>query len=128
MLTEYNITDLDSDDKNEREKILSKLKYSVIVEGDWTEFDNLDKWIKYNLDIETITDLFYGKTDYDYGFREIFFDREDYSTMIINVIPNIYTIYPHSTIPNQMCKSDGYQKNIKYEASFKDAIIFDADV
>jgi len=127
MLIEYNITDLDSDDKKEREKTLSKLKYSVIVEGEWTEFDNLDKWVKNNLNIDTITDLFYGKTDYDYGFREIFFEREECATKLTNVIPNIYTIYPKSNIPNDICKSDGYQKSVNYDPVFKDAIVFHAE-
>ena len=49
MLIEYE-NDLDSY-KYEREVLFSKYKYSIILEGEFTELENLESWIKENIDI-----------------------------------------------------------------------------
>jgi len=110
MEKEYGSLSLDPDDLNERQRNFSKLKYSVIVEGNFLEYDNAEKWIKNNLKIETIDFVFYGKTGYDYGFIEYFFEKENDSIRLKNEIPNIYTKYPNGS----HSKSDGYDKHILF--------------
>jgi hypothetical protein len=110
MLKEYEAIPLDQDDMDERKKMLSVFKYSAIVEGNFLEYDNAEKWVKDNLNIKTINSVFYGKTGYDYGFMEYFFDNEENSIRFKNEIPNIYTKYPNGSF----IKSDGYNKDIPY--------------
>jgi hypothetical protein len=110
MLKEYGTMPIDTDDLNEREEKMSKLKHSVIVEGNFLEFDNAEKWIRDNLKIKTIISIFYGKIGYDHGFMEYFFDNETECSGFKNEIPNIYTKYPNGTCS----KSDGYDKNIAF--------------
>lgn len=127
MLLEYGVIDLPSDNKEERDEILSKYQYSVIVEGEHTEFDNLNKWIRLNIGENSVKFLYFGKTGYDFGFAEYFFYKEEYVKKITRAIPNIYTIYPNSSRPNHTCKSEGYSVSIDYESTNKDAIVYPAD-
>ena len=110
MVKEYGSLPLDPDDLNERHEKLSRLKYSVIVEGDFLEYDNAEKWIKDNLKMETIDFVFYGKIGYDYGFIEYFFEKENDSIRLKKEIPHIYTKYPNGS----HTKSDGYEKDIPF--------------
>jgi hypothetical protein len=70
MLQEYDISALDPNDETNRQGMLSKYRYSVILEGNFMELDNLDKWIRTSLNKDVAIWLFYGKTDYNYGFAE----------------------------------------------------------
>jgi hypothetical protein len=122
MLLEYGISELDPDYNIERMEMLSMYKYTVILEGEFMELDNLEKWIKINLGKNTVISLFYGKTGYNYGFSEYFFDDQQQAWEATKAIPNIYTLYPASYKPNHICKSDGYGKEVEYNAEDKDAI------
>lgn len=74
MQTQYGGNrDLEPEDLEERTQLLNKYKYSVIVEGSYLELDILHNWIKQELPDESVLTIFYGKTDYDYGFEEFFF-------------------------------------------------------
>lgn len=122
MLLEYGISELDPDDNIERREMLSRHKYTVILEGGFMEFDNLEKWIKMYLDKNAVVSLFYGKTGYDYGFAEYFFDDQKQALAATKAIPNIYTLYPGSYKPNHIFKSDGYNTFVEYNADDKDAM------
>ncbi|SEW51578.1 hypothetical protein [Chitinophaga arvensicola] len=122
MLLEYNISELEPDDNTERKEMLSKYDNSVILEGGFMEFENLDKWIRITLGKNNIMYIFYGKTGYDYGFAEYFFDDAREAQEVTRAIPNIYTLYPKSYKPNHICKSDGYDEEVAYDPENKDAI------
>lgn len=122
MLLEYGISDLDPDDNIARKEMLSQYKYTVILEGEFMEFDNLEKWIKINFNKDSVISLFYGKTGYNYGFAEYFFEDQNQALSATKAIPNIYTFYPSSHKPNHICRSDGYGKEVEYSAEDKDAI------
>ena len=95
MLEEYHIEDLDSDDKEERTKMLSLYKHSVIFEGDFLEIDNIQKWILQHLEINSAPYLFYGKLGYDYGFFEFFFPSQTLANKFAEATPTIFTTYPN---------------------------------
>ncbi|TAE11875.1 MAG: hypothetical protein EAZ95_13065 [Bacteroidetes bacterium] len=94
MLKEYEIEDLELADKQDRTEMLSNYTYSVIFEGDFLEYDNLEEWIKTNLDAPLVY-LFYGKLDYDYGFFELFFTEEKNAKKVAELIPILFTTYPN---------------------------------
>lgn len=119
--------DLEPDDLEERNKLLAKCKYSVIVEGEHTEFDNLHKWIKQNLGLDSVENIYYGKTGYDYGFAEFFLEDKIHEESLREAIPNIYTTYAFSYPSGGICKSDGSGVNIDYTPADKNAIIYPAD-
>lgn len=108
MIREYEVRPIDKDDFEERERLLSTYKYSVIFEGDFMEFDNVEKWLKDELSIEANNYIFYGKLDYDYGFFEFFFSSEILANKLTNILPDIFTKYPNGST----MKSDGLDNNI----------------
>ena len=124
MLSEYNIPELESDDKMSRAERLSQHKYSIIVEGDFLEFDNLELWIKTNLRLDSIDWLFYGKIGYDFGFAEYFFEKENQALEVARVVPNVYTTFGYWLRPNRICKSDGFDTWVDLDPANKDAIVF----
>jgi len=91
MLQEYGIEDLEADDKEDRKKMLTRYNYSVIFEGDFLEFDNVEAWVKKNIVSDPLNFLFYGKLGYNYGFFEIFLTDPKYVEELSNAIPNIMT-------------------------------------
>jgi hypothetical protein len=119
--------DLEVDDLKERNRLLTKYRYSVIVEGGHLEFDNLYKWINQNIGTDTIEDIYYGKTDYDYGFAEFFISDKIHEQNLKLAVQNIYTIYPDSNPPGKISKSDGREKDIEYSSADKEAIIYPVD-
>lgn len=123
MLLEYSIDQLETDDINDRKERLITHRYSVIIEGGFMEFDSLNKWIEINLGQESINWLFYGKTGYDFGFAEYFFTEELHVKTVTEIVPRIYTIYPHSSPPNLTEKSNGYDENIVYDPKDEKAIL-----
>lgn len=129
MQTEYDTSNggLDIDDINEREKLLSKYKYSVILECEHNEFESLEKWIKENIDESCIANIYYGKTGYDYGFAEFFVTEKAIEEKLKSVIPNIYTTYANAYPSREICKTNGYGVFITYDPTDKDAIVFIAD-
>lgn len=119
--------DLEPDDLEERNKLLAKYKYSVIVEGEFMEFDNLHKWIKENIGLNSVEDIYYGKIDYDYGFAEFFISEKTHEEKLRLAVPNIYTIYPASYPTGKICKTDGSEIIIDYTLADRDAIIYPAN-
>jgi hypothetical protein len=113
MLNEYDNLNikLDLEDVNERKKMISEQRSSLIIEGAWIEFENVEKWIVNNLSEPAINIISYGKTGYDFGFMEYFFDKEEDKKRLENEIPNIYTLYPNGSYE----KSDGYENAIKFK-------------
>jgi hypothetical protein len=126
LLLEYDIIDLVYDD-SERTALLENLPFSVIVEGEWTELENLEKWISISLDRSEIKELFHVKTGYDFGFTEYFFADSISMEATIQAIPRIYTLYPHSLTPEQACRSIGYESYEYHDSTDKTAIIFPPD-
>ncbi len=109
MIKEYQRS-LDIDDIRERMRLLSELKYSIIIELSWLEFESLEKWIKENLFESATNEIWYGKTGYDFGFVELFFNIEEDRNKLQNEIPNIYTLSS-----NESWKSDGYDNIITFK-------------
>lgn len=127
MQTVYgSIRDLEPDDLEERNKLLTEYKYSVIVECGHMEYDNLHKWMKENLQTGPVKEIYYGKTDYDYGFAEFFLAEKIQAEKLRLAVPNIYTTYPFLNPPGRICKSDGYDKDIEYTLADKNAIVYPA--
>lgn len=114
-------------DLNKRKRLLSKYKYSVIVEGEHNEFDSLDKWIKQNIDETSIENIYYGKTGYDYGFAEFFVTEKCIEEKLRFVIPNIYTIYRDAYPKREICKTNGYGVFNTYDSTNKEAVIYPID-
>ena len=121
MLTEYG-NDFDSY-KNEREQLLSKYKYSIILEGEFTELENLEKWIAENIDNETLKSIYYDKTDYNYCFVEYFFPKESYALKIQNVIPKIFSTYPNTYPSPSIFRTNGSREFIEYNSKMENVII-----
>jgi hypothetical protein len=95
MIQEYEVRPIDSDDLEERKKLLCSHKYSVIFEGDFLEFDCLQLWIKENISNDPIVFLFYGKLDYDYGYFELFLNEQSHLEKVMTMIPGLFTTYPN---------------------------------
>jgi hypothetical protein len=116
--------DLESDDLEERKELLTKYKYSVIIEGSHVEFDNLNAWIKQNISADPLKEIYYGKTDYDYGFAEYFIDEKIHEEKLKFAVKNIYTTWGNDTIS----KSDGSSiSDVPYSPDDKDAIVYPYD-
>ncbi len=111
----------------ERTKMLSRFKYSVIIEGEHSEFDNLDKWIKQNINQNGIENIYYGKTGYDYGFAEYFTNEIESEKKLNIIVSNIYTTYPDASPSRLICRSNGYDLTVEYSSSNINAIIFPAE-
>ena len=123
MLLEYNIPELESDDKMSRAERLSQHKYSIIVEGGFMEFDNLELWMKTNFRVHSADWLFYGKIGYDFGFAEYFFNEEAHALEAARAVPNVYTTFAYWLRPNRICKSDGLDNWVDYDPTNKDAMV-----
>ena len=119
--------DLEPNDLEERKSLLTKYKYSVIIECGHMEYDNLHKWIKQNIQVDSFKEIYYGKTDYDYGFVEFFLSEKIQEEKMRLAVPNIYTTYPFSSPPGKVCKSDSSEKDIEYTPADKNAIVYPAD-
>jgi hypothetical protein len=108
MIQEYELRPIDSEDIEERGRLLISHKYSVIFEGDFLEFDSLQLWIKENINSNPIVYLFYGKLDYDYGYFELFFNEQSHFEKIMTIIPTLFTTYPNGKVS----KTNGYNQEI----------------
>ena len=117
----YGNRDLEPDNLEERKQLLSKYKYSVIIEGSHVEFDNLNAWIKQNISVDPLKEIYYGKTDYDYGFAEFFVNEKTHEERLKFAVKNIYTTWGNGTIS----KSDGSSiSDVPYSPDDKDAIVY----
>ena len=108
-----------------RECYTRQHNYSIIIEGGWEELENLEKWIIQNMDKFQTAKIWYGKTNYDFGFVEYFLKNGDNANELSKVIPLIYTTYPHSNPPGLICKSDGENKRVLYNPEDTAAVVFD---
>ncbi len=108
MVHEYKVRPIDSDDLEEREKLILRNKHSIIFEGDFLEFDNLELWVKQNVSTDPIVFLFYGKLAYDYGYFEVFTNEQSYFDKLTAIIPTLFTTYPSG----KTSKTNGYDQEI----------------
>lgn len=116
--------DLEIVDRGERNELLKQFKYSVIIEGSHVEFDNLNTWLKQNATGHPLKEIYYGKTDYDYGFAEFFVNEKIEEEKLIFAAKNIYTTWGNDTVS----KTDGSSiSDIPYSPDDKDAIVYPYD-
>lgn len=122
MLTFYsNNRDLEPADLEKRKNLLAKYKYSVIIEGSHLELDNLERWINQNISVDPLEEIYFGKTDYNYGFAEYFVKEEAHEAHLKFAVEHIYTTWGNGAI----FKTNGSDMpDIPYAANDKDAIVF----
>lgn len=109
--------------RKEREYLLSKYKHSIILEGEFTELENLEKWVEKNLGIEKLESIYYDKTDYNYCFVEYFFSVENQALEIQNVIPKIFSTYPNTYPSQSISRTNGNGELIEYNCNMIDVIV-----
>ena len=65
-------------EREARREALENFPFSIIVEGNYDEFDVAENWLKsmFGAEGEQWLKIWYSKTDYDYGFWELFFKSE----------------------------------------------------
>ena len=114
----------DSGDIQERNFLMSQHKNSVIVEGEWLEMENLEKWLIENIGESPVTQIWYGKLGYNFGIAEYFFNDERNAEKFAAVVPKIYTTYSQSIPSESICKSEGYEKSIPYDETDSTLIVF----
>ena len=114
--------DLDSY-KNERELLLSKYNYSIILEGEFTELENLESWIYENIDINEIESIYYDKIDYNYCFVEYFFSSEINALKTQDVIPMIFSTYHNAHSLPITLRTNGIGEFIEYKDSMQNVIV-----
>jgi hypothetical protein len=114
MLKEYGASGIDTQDQEERVELLAKHKHSIIAEGLFDELENADEWIILNIGEDKVRNIYYGKVDYDYGYCEYFFDKEDDALNFSNAISDIYTYFSDG-----YSKTDGTQNFVKYQRNNK---------
>lgn len=116
--------DIDLDDLEERSKLLTKYKYAVIIEGSHIEFDNLNAWIKQYISLDPLKEIYYGKTDYDYGFAEYFINDKTHEEKLIFAVKSIYTTWANGTISKSYGSS---VSDVPYSPDDIDAIVYPYD-
>lgn len=76
---------------SERDGLIFKYPFSVLVTADYTEIENAEKWCKDN--VSQWTKLWYGKTDYDYGYMEFLFNKEEDKSKFKNIVEELVIEY-----------------------------------
>jgi hypothetical protein len=101
--------DWDAQDENERKIALEKFPFSLVVEGNYPEADMAIEYCVKNFGDENGTwmKLWYGKTDYDYGFYEFCFKEEQQLISFKSSVDDFFVI---DTGGNW--KSDGPQNRL----------------
>lgn len=101
--------DWDKEDDIKRQKILKSFPYSYIIEGAYPEYETASKWCLKEFEAKEAkwTDLWYGKTGYDYGFWEFFFKDKQDAESFKKAITGFYA----ETAAGKW-KTDGYGKHI----------------
>lgn len=127
MLLEYGINQLDPDDESERQEKLTTLPFSVIVEGSHDELESLEKWMGLTFDKEAVSYLYHGKTGYDFGFAEYFFDDVVKKSTIVDAVPRMYLVWPDPPKPDKVWRSLGYYDEEIADPNDKTAIILYLD-
>lgn len=96
LLEEYRSFEDDpglDDIRSVRSEMIAVLPHSLIVEGSFLEWDNLERWLDRQFGPENGSvwkSVFYGKTGYDYGYWEFFFSSTIDLELLIKTIPTIY--------------------------------------
>ncbi len=109
--------------RNERAYLLAKYKHSIILEGEFTELENLEKWGKKNLNIERLESIYFNKTDYNYCFVEYFFSTESEALKMQDVIPKIFSTYANVYSAPRICRTNGNGESIEYKSNMLNVII-----
>lgn len=109
--------------RNERAYLLAKYKHSIILEGEFTELENLEKWGKNNLNIERLESIYFNKTDYNYCFVEYFFSTESEALKMQDVIPKIFSTYANVYSAPRICRTNGNGESIEYKSNMLNVII-----
>jgi hypothetical protein len=119
---------LEVDDLQERKILRAKYKFSIIVIGDYSELDNLENWSRQNIRKNDFENIYYGKTEYNYGFAEYFVNEKELEERLKFIIPNIFTIYPNANPSQEISRTEGYDIILKYDSSNENGIVLPNDV
>lgn len=100
----------DTEDNKKRSSSLETFPHSVIVEGNYLEYDVAEKWVTKNISPkdEKWTDLWYGKIGYDYGFWEFFFENKEDAEKFKESVRIFY-----AETSGKKWKTEGYDKHIE---------------
>jgi hypothetical protein len=104
----------------ERNQFLIKNSYSIILEGEFMELENLEKWINKNIILESPASIYYDKVDYNYCFVEYFFFKKNNAIETEKVISKIFTTYPSS----KTLRTNGKSDDVEYNSEILNAIVF----
>jgi hypothetical protein len=108
----------------ERNRFLIKNSHSIILEGEFMELENLEKWISKNITLETPISIYYDKLDYNYCFVEYFFSKNKHMNEIKEVIPKIFTTYLKANPSGKIFRTNGRSENIEFNTEMLNAIVF----
>jgi hypothetical protein len=80
----------------DRNELLKKYAYSVMVEASYLEIDTAEKWLETNVGLkqDSWDWAFYYKLAYDYGYAEFFFKERTHKEIFIKEIPEFYGVWP----------------------------------
>lgn len=123
ILKGLRIDKIDEQDLYQRNQILRKHSFSIVIEAEHLELDSLNEWIRINFPPNSFNWLYYGKLGYNYGIAEYFGLKENQINELTKVIPKIFTIYPNSNPPNKTLRSIGIYEDEIYNPQNKEAII-----
>jgi hypothetical protein len=104
----------------ERNQFLIKNSYSIILEGEFLELENLEKWINKNIILESPASIYYDKVDYNYCFVEYFFFKKNNVIETEKVISKIFTTYASS----KTLRTNGKSDDVEYNSEILNAIVF----
>jgi len=95
-------------DNVNRTQLLQEYPFSIMVEGDVWEHEMAVNWLssKFPNESKHWFAMWYGKTDYDYGFTEYFFSNDLELKSFESAIPNFHL----EGNENNKWKSDGFGK------------------
>ena len=94
----------------QRVEKLKFLPFSVVAEGAYPELDMADQWLLEHAGHESEKGwqkIWYGKTEYDYGFTEYFFKDETTRQKFVDEIAHFY-----GERPNGKWKTDGQENYV----------------
>lgn len=96
-----------------RVEMLKQFPCSVIVEGDYLEYDMATDWCtkKIGAKNESWTDLWYERIGYEYGFWEFFFKNEKQAQTFRNFVPSVYA--DATDRGGKKWRTQGYEVNIE---------------
>ncbi len=104
----------DGDFQIDRDELLKKYAYSVVVEASYLELDTAEKWLENNVGLkqDSWDWVFYYKQAYNYGYAEFFFKEEEPKENFEKEIPQIYGI---SLSDGRKFRSNGWDQILDVE-------------